>query len=162
MPKASNAFRSFFPCSKQLALVSMVTSLLLCHFCPTAHYMPCLPLLHQLKTVCDVTMVTQQCKQSQTIAEQGWKSCIQLTDLNLNHFKMAEATGWNITASTSLWMASPPPNFMKIYQVVQKMIWETDRQDDDLISLFPFLESRLKSNYWTVQNKHKTAWYTYL
>jgi hypothetical protein len=99
---SKDVHRSFMP-------KVMVTSLLLCHFCPTAHYMPCLPPLHQLKTVCDVTMVTQQCKQSQTTAEQGWKSCIQLTDLNLNHFKMAEAMGWNITASTSLWMASPPP-----------------------------------------------------
>jgi len=59
------------PYSKQLVQVSMVTSLLLCHFCPTVNYMPWLPLLHQLRIVCDVTMVIQQWKQSQTIAEQG-------------------------------------------------------------------------------------------
>jgi hypothetical protein len=36
------------------------------------------------KVVYDVTMVTQKRKPSQTIAELGWKSCIQLTTLNLN------------------------------------------------------------------------------
>jgi hypothetical protein len=61
-------FRSFLPCSKQLALASTVTSLPLCHFSPTLNYKPWLPLLHQLKTVCDVTTLTQQ---SPTIAEQG-------------------------------------------------------------------------------------------
>jgi hypothetical protein len=37
---------------------------------------------------------------------------------------------------------------MKIYQAVQKLIARTDRQtdiDSDLISLFPFLESRIKT-----------------
>jgi hypothetical protein len=29
-------------------------------------------------------------KQSQTIAVQGWKACLQLTALHLNHFKMIE------------------------------------------------------------------------
>jgi hypothetical protein len=88
IPKATNSFRLFLPYSK-LALVSMVT--FLCRFCSTVNYMPWLPLLHQLKIVCDVPMVTQQCRQFQTIAEQGWKLCIQLTNLNLNHFKMVEA-----------------------------------------------------------------------
>jgi hypothetical protein len=40
------------------------------------------------------------------------------------------------------------PNFMKIYQVLQK-----DRQTGDLISLLSFLESRLKS--WSL---HKLMW----
>jgi hypothetical protein len=40
------------------------------------------------------------------------------------------------------------PNFMKIYQSVQTLLLgythtDTHRQDGDLISLFPFLESRL-------------------
>jgi hypothetical protein len=61
---------SFFPESKLHALVTIDTS---------------------AKTVCDVTIVTQQCKQSQTIAKQGWKSCNQLTIFNLNHFIMTEA-----------------------------------------------------------------------
>jgi hypothetical protein len=40
-------------------------------FFPTVNYMPWLPWLRQLKIICDVTMVIQQCKQSQAIAEQG-------------------------------------------------------------------------------------------
>jgi hypothetical protein len=48
------------------------------------------------KDLCDVTTVTQQCKQPQTTAEKGWKSCLQLTTLNLNHFKMVEAMGLKI------------------------------------------------------------------
>jgi hypothetical protein len=37
------------------------------------------------------------------------------------------------------------PNFMKIYQAVQKLlVGDTDRQTGDLISLLSFLESRLK------------------
>jgi hypothetical protein len=42
-------------------------------------------------------MVTQQCKQSQTIAEQG----IKLTNLNLDHFKMVGVMGLKIIASRS-------------------------------------------------------------
>jgi hypothetical protein len=131
IPKASNAFTSYLPYSKQ-ALVAMLTSLPLCCVCPIANYMPWLPhfffpwsvvgllstqawmpayastlhswlpYLHQLKTVRDVTLVTQQCKQSQTTAVQGWKSCTQLTTLNLNHFKMLGAMGLTINASRSL------------------------------------------------------------
>jgi hypothetical protein len=38
------------------------------------------------------------------------------------------------------------PNFMNIYQVVQKLIvGDTERQTGDLTSLLSFLESRLKS-----------------
>jgi hypothetical protein len=42
IPKASNAFRSFVPYSKQLAMVSIVT-LLLCRFRLTVNCMPWLP-----------------------------------------------------------------------------------------------------------------------
>jgi hypothetical protein len=49
----------------------MVTVLTLCIFLPSVNYIPWLPWLHQLKIVRDVTIETQQCKQSQTIAEQG-------------------------------------------------------------------------------------------
>jgi hypothetical protein len=59
------------PYSKQVALVSIVKSLPLCRFCPTANYMPWLPWSRQLNIVCDVTTVTKQCKQSQTFGEQG-------------------------------------------------------------------------------------------
>jgi hypothetical protein len=98
----------FLPFSTQLALVSIVTSLPLCRVCATVNYIPWLRQLHQLKIVCDITIVTQQCKQSQIIAEQGWKSCNKLTALNLNHFKMIEAMGLNIIARRSPWVASPP------------------------------------------------------
>jgi hypothetical protein len=70
IPEASYAFRLLLPYSKQLALVAMVTSLPLYRFRPTGNYMLWLPLLHKLKTECDVTMVTQECKRSQTFAEQ--------------------------------------------------------------------------------------------
>jgi len=40
--------------------------------------MPYLPWLRQI--VCDVTIVTQQCKPPQTIAKLGWKSWIQITE----------------------------------------------------------------------------------
>jgi hypothetical protein len=52
---------------------------------------------------------------------------------------------------------------MKIYQLVQKMMGGADRpkhrQDGDLIGLFPFLESRLKSIvickvFWLDQTKY--------
>jgi hypothetical protein len=37
------------------------------------------------------------------------------------------------------------PNFMKIYQAVQKLlVGDTDGQIDDLISILSFLESKLK------------------
>jgi hypothetical protein len=98
---SQQCFRSFLPYSKQLALVSIVTSLPLCRFCPTVNYMPWLPYLHQVKIVCDVIIVTQQCKQSQSTAEQGCRSCMDLTTLNLNHFNMVEAMGLKITASRS-------------------------------------------------------------
>jgi hypothetical protein len=53
---------------------------------------------HQLKIVRDVTIITQQCKQSQTISVQG---CFQLTILNLNHFKIFEDMGLQIIPSMS-------------------------------------------------------------
>jgi hypothetical protein len=40
-------------------------------------------------------------KQSHPTVEQGLKSCLQLTILNLNNFKMFEDMGLNITASKS-------------------------------------------------------------
>jgi hypothetical protein len=52
-------------------------------------------------------MVTQQCKQSKTIAERGWKLYTQLTNLNLNHFKTFQAMELKITALRSPWTASP-------------------------------------------------------
>jgi hypothetical protein len=75
--KDSNTPRTFLPYSKQLALVAMVTLVTDCMSCN-----------HDNPTT----------KQSQTIAVQGWKSCLQLTNLNLNHFKMAEDMGLKITA----------------------------------------------------------------
>jgi hypothetical protein len=52
IPQASNAFRSFFLDSKLQALGSMVTSLLLCRFCPTRKCMFWFPWLHQLNILC--------------------------------------------------------------------------------------------------------------
>jgi hypothetical protein len=42
------------------------------------------------------------------------------------------------------------PNFVKIYQTVQKLV-EEDRQTDVMISIFSFLESRLKSEQKVVR-----------
>jgi hypothetical protein len=50
-------------------------------------------------------------------------------------------------------MALPLPNFMEIYQAVKKLL-VGDRQTGDLISLLSFLESRLKSMYYT-QSTHQ-------
>jgi hypothetical protein len=48
--------------------------------------------------------------------------CIHLTNVNLNHFKIIEATGLKIIISRSPWMESPiKPNLMKIYISVQKL-----------------------------------------
>jgi hypothetical protein len=44
-------------------------------------------------------------KQSQTIAVQGWKSCLELTTLNLKHFKKVEDMELKIIALRSPWMA---------------------------------------------------------
>jgi hypothetical protein len=91
-------------------------------FLPYIHHIPWLPWLHQLN-ICDVSTVTQQCKQSQTTTEQGWKLRIQPTILNRKHFKMVEAIGLKITASGSPWMASPPYQVSwKIYQTGQKLL----------------------------------------
>jgi hypothetical protein len=52
-----------------------------------------------------------------------------LTILNLNNFKIIEAMGMKIIAWRSPWRSTP--NFMKIYQAVQKLLvgdTETDRQ----------------------------------
>jgi hypothetical protein len=45
--------------------------------------------------------------QTQTITVQGWKSCPQLTTLNLNHFNVVEDMKLKINASRSTWMALP-------------------------------------------------------
>jgi hypothetical protein len=37
-----------------------------------------------------------------------WRYCIHLTNLNLNYFKVVEAMGLKVVASTSLAMALPP------------------------------------------------------
>jgi hypothetical protein len=71
--------------------------------------------------------------QSQTIAVQG----LQLTTLNLNHFKTVEDMGLKRTAMNGIISV---PNFMKIYQAVQKLLvgdtqTHTDRQTGDSISL---------------------------
>jgi hypothetical protein len=74
---------SFLPYSILHALVAIVTSAKDCLWCK-----------HNNTTI----------KQSQTIAVQDWKSCLQLTTLNLNHFKMVEDMGLKIIASRSTWM----------------------------------------------------------
>jgi hypothetical protein len=47
-------------------------------------------------------------KQSQTFAVKGWKSCLQLTNLNLDQFKMVEDMELNIIALRSPWLALAP------------------------------------------------------
>jgi hypothetical protein len=47
-------------------------------------------------------------KQTQTIAVQGWKSCLQLIDLNLSHFKTVEDVELNVIESRPPWTALPP------------------------------------------------------
>jgi hypothetical protein len=46
-------------------------------------------------------------KQFQTNAVQGWKSYLQLRNLNLNYIKMIEDTGLKISVLKSPWMALP-------------------------------------------------------
>jgi hypothetical protein len=57
-----------------------------------------------------------------------------LTNLNLNNFKLIEAMGLkNIASSSPLMAFTCIPNFMKIYQAVEKLLVEdalTDRQPD--------------------------------
>jgi hypothetical protein len=47
-------------------------------------------------------------KQIKIIAVQGWKSSLQLTNLNLYRFKIFEDMGLKIIASRSPWLALPP------------------------------------------------------
>jgi hypothetical protein len=86
-PHSTLNFISFLPYSQLHAVVTIVTLAKDCMWCN-----------HNNPTI----------KQSQTIAMQGWKSCLQQTTLNLNHFKMVEDTGLKIITSRSIWMALPP------------------------------------------------------
>jgi hypothetical protein len=72
--------------------------------CRTVKYKPWLPLLHQPKMVCDITMATQQCYINNP---NPLLSKAYLTNLNLNHFKMIEAMGLKIIALRSPSMGSP-------------------------------------------------------
>jgi hypothetical protein len=47
-------------------------------------------------------------QKSQTTVEQGWKSCTQLTTLNLSHFKYSWRNRIKIITSNSPSMALPP------------------------------------------------------
>jgi hypothetical protein len=89
-------------------------------------------------------------KQSQTTAVQGWKSCLQQTTLNLNHFKMVEDTGLKIITSRSIWMALPPYQISwkstKRFKVISGGT-HAERQTGDLIIILSFLESRLKKSF---------------
>jgi hypothetical protein len=69
------ALMSFLPYSKLHAMVAVVTLAKDCMWCN-----------HNNPTI----------KQSQTIAMHGWKSCMQLSNLNLNNFKMLEDMGLKI------------------------------------------------------------------
>jgi hypothetical protein len=73
-------------------------------FFPTVKLLLCLSRLHQHKHCmwCNNGNLTVV----QTIAEQRRKSCIQVTTLNLIHFKVVEAMGLKIITSRSPWMAS--------------------------------------------------------
>jgi hypothetical protein len=87
-------------------------------------------------------------KQSQTIAVLGWKSCLQLTTLNLHHFNVVEDVGLSIIASRSPRMALPPYQISwKSAKQFESYYWgggDTDRQTGDLINLLSFLVRRRK------------------
>jgi hypothetical protein len=71
-----------------------------------------------------------------------------LTTVNLNNFKMTEGMELkNYCIEVPLNGITSIPNFMKIYNVVQKLLvgdTQTDKETGDFISLLSFLESRLK------------------
>jgi hypothetical protein len=67
-------------------------------------------------------MVTQQCKQSRTIAEQGYKLCIQLTNLNLNHYKMVDAMGLKLLHQGPLEWHHLPTKFHENLPISSKVI----------------------------------------
>jgi hypothetical protein len=94
---------SFSPYSKLHVMVAIVTLAKVCMWCDQDN-----------PTI----------KQSYTTAVQVWKSYLQITTLNLNHFKMVEDMGLKITALRSTWTSIQ--NIMTIYQVVQKLlVWDT-------------------------------------
>jgi hypothetical protein len=86
--------------SKNLALVSTITSLLYVVF-PFRKLHALVIIVTSAKMLCDLTMVTQQSKESKTIADEWSKSCTQITNLNLNQFKMVEEMRLKIAALRS-------------------------------------------------------------
>jgi hypothetical protein len=59
------------------------------------------------------------------------KFCIHLRSLDVRHFGMVEGTGLKSTASRSPSTAWPLLNFIKIYQLVKKLlVGQIDRQTD--------------------------------
>jgi hypothetical protein len=67
-----------------------------------------------------------------------------LTNLNTSHFKTIEAMVFKLLHRGPLEGHYFRPNFIKIYQEVQKLLAGTHRQTGYLISLLLFLENRLK------------------
>jgi hypothetical protein len=120
----------------------MVTSLPLCHFCPTVNYMPWLPQIHQLKIVGDVTQMNpNQCWAMPKIIHpthnfesqpfwNGWS-------YGIKHYSRGPLE-WHH-------MPTKPHANLPIGSKVDEGNRQTRRQDGDLISLFPLLGSRLKT-----------------
>jgi hypothetical protein len=167
------AFKSFLLDSILQAMVSMVTSLPLCHFCSTVYYKPWFPWLHHClyvvllysKLQALVTMVT-------SAKDCMWCNCVNPVMPNKTkpllmkaewctshvwtcHFKVVDAMGSTVVTSTSSAMASPPHkvlftsiNWLRGYW--GETHWQqthTCRQICDLISLLSFLESRQTRSY---------------
>jgi hypothetical protein len=102
--------------------------------------MPWLPLLHELKIVCDVAMVTTM----KTIPSNSW-SRLKIVH-TIHNF---EDRGLEFIALRSPWIASHATKSHEILAVGSEVDrgqtgGQTHRQDADLINLFTFLESRLK------------------
>jgi ubiquitin C-terminal hydrolase len=65
----------------------------------------------------------------------------QLTNVNFNNFKMIEAIIKSHCIEVPLNGITSVPNFMKIYQAIQKLLVgdiQTDKQTGDFISLLSF------------------------
>jgi hypothetical protein len=140
--KVSNAFRSFLSYSKQLALVSMVTSLPLCHFLPYNK-------LHALVTTVTSAKDCMWCNHGNPIIKQSQTTgCARLKIMPAtnNYEPQPFSNSWrcgikNYCTEFHL------NGFMKIYEAVQKVLVgdpQTHRQTGDVISILLFFECRLK------------------
>jgi hypothetical protein len=69
-----------------------------------------------------VIITTQQLNSPKPLALQGWKPFLQLTSLNLNHFKMVEDIGLKLLHRGPLEWHYLPIKYNEIYQAIQKLL----------------------------------------